>query len=331
MAYLVTGGAGFVGSHLLEKLLEKGVEVICLDSFEGNYNPAWKKENLKSAREHPNFSLVEADIRQSFRLESLFSKFYVDTVIHLAARTGVRPSVDDPVGYGEVNVNGTAQLLEYCREYGTRDFIFASSSPVYGEGPPLPFSENVESGALLSPYAATKLAGEFLCQTYHRLCGLNVTCLRLFNVYGPRQRPDMAVRHFAEKMLRGEEITIFGDGTGKRDFVYIDDVVEGIISALEKRLPLEIINLGSGHPVEISELVSCLEKEMGLEAKVEHLPRQPGEMEASWADISKAERLLGYQPKVSLEEGVSRFVEWLRQAGEYGAATAVAEEKKMSI
>jgi len=331
MTYLVTGGAGFIGSHLVERLLKEGFGVVCLDSFDGSYDPALKRENIKAALEKPNFSLLEADIRQGFLLEGLFSKFDIDTVIHLAARTGESCSLEDPVGYGEANVNGTAQLLECCRKFGVKNFVFASSAPVYGEGPKLPFAEDAESGAPLSPYAATKLAGEFLCQTYHKLCGMSVTCLRLFTVYGPRQRPNMAIRSFAEKMFKGEEITVFGDGSLKRDYVYIDDVIEGIISVLEKRFPFEIINLGSGCPVQISEVVNSLEKRIGLKAKAEYLPPQPGEMEATWADLSKAERLLNYEPRVSFEEGVTRLVKWLRERQEPSRLKVVAGEKKMSI
>jgi len=264
-------------------------------------------------------------------LDGLFSKFDIDTVIHLAARTDESGSLKDPVGYGEVNVNGTAQLLECCRKFGVGNFIFASSSPVYGEGPKLPFSEDAENGVPLSPYAATKLAGEFLCQTYRRLCGLNVTCLRLFTVYGPRQRPNMAMRSFAEKIFKGEAITIFGDGSSKRDYVYIDDVIAGIISALERRFSFEIINLGSARPIQISEVISNLEGEVGLKANLEYLPTQPGEMEATWADLSKAQRLLDYEPRVSFEEGVARFVRWFREREKPGEPEAVAEQKKLSI
>lgn len=331
MTYLVTGGAGFIGAHLVERLLQEGFEVVCLDSFDGRYDPALKRENIRTALDNPNFSLLEADIRQGFLLEGLFSKFDIDTVIHLAARTGESCSLKDPVGYGEVNVNGTAQLLECCRKFGVKNFLFASSAPVYGEGPELPFAEDAESGTPLSPYAATKLAGEFLCQTYRRLCGMSVTCLRLFTVYGPRQRPNQAIRSFAEKIFKGEGITIFGDGRSSRDYVYIDDVIEGIISVLEKRFPFEVINLGSGRPVQISEVVSTLERKIGLKAKVEYLPPQPVEMEAIWADISKAERLLDYKPRVSFEEGITGFVEWLRERQEPSALKVVAEEKKLSI
>jgi UDP-glucuronate 4-epimerase len=331
MTYLITGGAGFIGSHLVERLLKEGLEVVCLDSFDGSYDPALKRENIRSALDNPNFSLLEADIRQGFLLEGLFSKFDIEAVVHLAARTGESCSLEDPVGYAEVNVNETAQLLEYCRKFEVKNFVFASSAPVYGEGPQLPFSEDAESGAPLSPYAATKLAGEFLCQTYHRLCGMSVACLRLFTVYGPRQRPNMAIRSFAEKMLEGEEITIFGGGSSSRDYIYIDDLIEGIIFALKKRFPFEVINLGSGCPIQISEVVSALEETIGLKAKTEYLAPQPGEMEATWADISKAERLLDYKPRVSFQEGVTRFVEWLRERQKPSTLKDVAGEKKVSI
>jgi len=315
---LVTGGAGFIGSHLCQRLLQEGYEVVCLDNFDAYYDPAIKRRNLeeiKASRGAQGFQLVEGDIRDKGLLDDLFRRSSFDLIIHLAARAGVRPSIQQPLLYEEVNVTGTLNLLEACREFGVRDFIFGSSSSVYGKNRKVPFAEEDRLEAMISPYAVTKRIGELFCYTYHHLYSLNISCLRFFTVYGPRQRPEMAIHKFARLIHNGEKIPVYGDGTSRRDYTYIDDIIEGIIGAMRNLQGYDIFNLGESQTVPLRDLISLLEQALGKKAQVEELPEQPGDVPITYAEISKARRLLGYDPKVDIAEGVGWFVQWFRDKG----------------
>ena len=316
---LVTGGAGFIGSHLVGALLDQGGEVVALDSFDDFYDPAVKRRNLDPYRGRPGFVLAEGDIRDERLVDGILASHRIETVVHLAARAGVRPSIQQPALYSDVNVRGTAVLLEACRKHGVMKFIFGSSSSVYGSSARVPFSENDDVSVPLSPYAATKRAGELLCATYHALYRLNVFCLRFFTVYGPRQRPEMAIGRFIDFIDRGLPLPRFGDGTSRRDYTYISDIIDGVLRAIERARGHEIINLGGARATRLSDLIALIERNLGRRAIVQALPEQPGDMVATWADTAKAHRLLGYAPRVPLEEGVSRFVAWYREgAGDAG-------------
>jgi len=310
---LVTGGAGFIGSHLVDALLAEGREVVVLDNFDDFYDPAVKRKNLEPFQRRPGFALVEGDIRDARLVDGLFTSRQVGVVVHLAARAGVRPSIREPLLYTDVNVNGTTVLLEASRNHGIGKFIFGSSSSVYGNNPKVPFSEKDEVDLPVSPYAATKRAGELLCATYHALYGLNAFCLRFFTAYGPRQRPEMAIHKFTRLIDRGLPLPRFGDGSSRRDYTYITDIVNGVMRAVERVRGYEVINLGGSKATRLGELIALLEKHLGKPALVEGEPEQPGDVAATWADVSKAQRLLGYDPRVGVEEGVARFVEWYRK------------------
>ena len=315
---LVTGGAGFIGSHLSQRLLREGYEVVCLDNFDAFYDPAIKRKNLaeiQATKGDGEFQLVEGDIREKGMLEDLFKRSSFDLVIHLAARAGVRPSIQQPLLYEEVNVTGTLNLLEVCREFGVMDLIFGSSSSVYGKNPTVPFTEADRLEAMISPYAVTKRVGELFCYAYHHLYGLNIFCLRFFTVYGPRQRPEMAIHKFTRLIHEGEQIPLFGDGTSRRDYTYIDDIVEGIMGAVRNLGGYEIFNLGESKTIPLRGLVSLLEGALGKKAVVEELPEQPGDVPITYADITKARSHLGYDPQVGVEEGVERFVRWFLEQG----------------
>jgi UDP-glucuronate 4-epimerase len=323
---LVTGGAGFVGSHLCQYLLREGGEVVCMDNFDPFYDPAIKRNNLEEIRASEgaqSFQLVEGDIRDKGLVADLFRRSSFDLVIHLAARAGVRSSIQQPLLYEEVNVAGTLNLLEACRDSGVTDFIFGSSSSVYGKNRKIPFAEGDSLEAMISPYAVTKRAGELFCYAYHHLYGLNISCLRFFTVYGPRQRPEMAIYKFARLIQQGKKVTLYGDGTSRRDYTYIDDIIEGIIGAIQNLRGYEIFNLGESQTVPLWDLISLLEQALGKKAAVEELPEQPGDVPITYADITKARLLLGYNPRVSIEEGVERFVRWFRETcGLYSAGGA---------
>jgi UDP-glucuronate 4-epimerase len=277
---LVTGGAGFIGSHLVERLLERGDRVVALDNFDKFYDPGIKRRNIAEARSrHPErFTLVEGDLRDVSALDALFTSHPIDAVVHLAARAGVRPSIEDPLLYDEVNVRGTGLLLEACRRHGTRRVVFGSSSSVYGNSLDVPFSEDARVDRPVSPYAATKAANELQCFTYHHLFGLNVFCLRFFTVYGPRQRPEMAIHKFARLMLQGKPLPRFGDGRTERDYTYIEDILDGVVKALDRVQGYGIYNLGESKRVSLSYLIELLESNLGVQAKVEALPEQPGDV-----------------------------------------------------
>ena len=310
---LVTGGAGFIGSHLCEALLDQGEQVLALDNFNDFYDPGIKRKNIESALAHPSFTLSEGDIRDQEFIEGAMASFKPQAIVHLAAMAGVRPSIEKPQLYNDVNITGTTVILESIRKHNVENLIFGSSSSVYGSRETAPFSEDDNLSRPISPYAATKLAGEQLCYTYHHLFGIPVTCLRFFTVYGPRQRPEMAIHLFARKIMKGDAITIFGDGSSRRDYTYIDDIVDGILRSLKKPQAYEIFNLGESETIGLSELVSELEDAIGKKAIVDYKPDQPGDVPLTCADVTKAGKILGYEPKVPVREGVRRFVEWLKE------------------
>jgi UDP-glucuronate 4-epimerase len=311
---LVTGGAGFIGSHLVERLLgEGGWRVQVVDDFNDFYDPALKRRNVAPHLSREEFRLHEADIRDRAALERVFRGSAFDCIVHLAARAGVRPSLREPVLYAETNIAGTLNLLELAREHRVKQFVFGSSSSVYGENEKVPFSEDDPVFKPISPYAATKAAGELLCHTYTHLWGLRVVCLRFFTVYGARQRPDLAIHKFARLISAGEPIPVFGDGTTRRDYTYIDDIIAGVRAALDYEASgYEVINLGESRTVSLSELIGLLERELGRDAIIDRQPLQPGDVPQTFADTRKARALLGYDPQTPIEEGVRRFVEWFR-------------------
>jgi UDP-glucuronate 4-epimerase len=310
---LVTGGAGFIGSHLTTRLLERVAEVVCLDDFNDYYDPAFKRGNVEPFGANRLWHLVEGDIRDAALVEQTYRKFSVTTTVHLAARAGVRPSIRQPRLYEEVNGLGTLNVLEAARHAGARTFIFGSSSSVYGINSKVPFSEDDPVTCPVSPYAATKRANELMAYTYHHLYGLAITCLRFFTVYGPCQRPEMAIYHFTEKLARGEPVPRYGDGSSARDYTYIDDIVGGILAALDAAAPFEIVNLGGSRTTTLQRLIELLAGALGVEARVLELPPQPGDVPITFADVSRAARLWGWQPRVPIEEGIERFVGWFRR------------------
>ncbi len=313
---LVTGGAGFIGSHLVDKLLEEGREVIVLDDFNDYYEPEIKRANIKEHLEHKNYELIEGDIRDRALLENLFREGKIDRVVHLAARAGVRASISEPLVYEDVNVRGLINLLEISFKAGIEQFIFGSSSSVYGSGKIVPFREDGALVEPISPYAATKRAGELFLRVYHYLYKTPVTILRFFTAYGPRQRPEMAIHKFTRLICGGEKIPVFGDGSSQRDYTYISDIINGVMNALRKTFAFEIFNLGRSQTVELRHLIFLLEKETGKKAGIKKMPPQSGDAEITYADVSKAQRLLGYKPSVEIEEGIARFVRWYRKKNE---------------
>lgn len=314
---LVTGGAGFIGSHLVDRLIASSEwQITVVDDFNDFYEPEIKRENIRRHLANPNYRLAEVDIRERKALELLFSNDSFDCIVHLAARAGVRPSLSQPHLYAETNINGTLNLLELAREHGIKQFVFGSSSSVYGINAKVPFNEDDPIRQPISPYAATKGAGELLCHTYSHLYGIRCVCLRFFTVYGPRQRPDLAIHKFARLIDSGKPIPVFGDGTTRRDYTYIDYIVSGVMAAIDYRVSdYEVINLGEARTVELRELVALLEKELDRDATIDRLPFQPGDVPQTFADITKARRLLGYNPQTQIEEGIKRFVEWFRVGG----------------
>jgi UDP-glucuronate 4-epimerase len=311
MKILVTGGAGFIGSSLVDKLTNENHNVFCLDNFDTFYDPLIKRQNIEECLGKNNLTLIEGDIRDKTLLDKIFAENEIELVIHLAARAGVRPSILEPELYYDVNVVGTLILLEAMKTANVRRLLFASSSSVYGNNKKVPFSENDNVDFPISPYAATKKAGELLCHTYHNLYGFDIFCLRFFSVYGPRQRPEMAIHNFARKILDDRPISVYGDGTSKRDYTFIDDIVNGIISAMNNLKGYEIINLGESKTYSLNTVVALLEKSLSKKAIINKLPIQPGDVHLTNADISKAKSLIGYEPKTNLEEGISKFVSWL--------------------
>ena len=312
---LVTGGAGFIGSHLVDRLLSEGQwRVSVVDDLNDFYDPAIKLANASTHENNSNYQLFKADIRDQSALQKIFAAHNFDCIVHLAARAGVRPSLDQPLLYAETNINGTMNLLEQARERGIKQFVFGSSSSVYGVNAKVPFAEDDPIRQPISPYAATKAAGELICHTYTHLYGIRSVCLRFFTVYGPRQRPDLAIHKFARLISGDKRIPVFGDGTTRRDYTFIDDIIAGVRSAIDyDKTDYEVINLGESRTVELRELISLLEKELGKTAQIDRQPLQPGDVPQTFAEITKARRLLGYDPQTQIEEGISTFVRWFRE------------------
>ena len=310
---LVTGAAGFIGSMLVDRLLAEGRDVVGLDSFDPFYDEQQKLDNLAGALGHDRFRLERTDIRDASALGRLFSDGHFDAVVHLAALAGVRPSLERPAAYADVNVNGTSILFEAASRHGAPRVVFASSSSVYGERSDGPFLETDSVDRPISPYAATKKAGELIAHSFFHTLGLSVTCVRFFTAYGPRQRPDLAIRKFAERMLRHEPIPVFGDGSALRDYTYIDDVVDGLVRAADCDLGYAILNFGAGRKISVLEMIKHLESELGVSAQIDWQSLQPGDVPRTWADITAARRAIGYAPKTDFEGGIRAFASWLRE------------------
>ncbi|HYO83441.1 MAG TPA: NAD-dependent epimerase/dehydratase family protein [Bryobacteraceae bacterium] len=319
---LVTGGAGFIGSHLCERLISEGWRVTAVDNFDPFYDRRQKQENITSLLATPGFTLAEADIRDASALDRIAGDY--DVIVHLAAKAGVRPSIQAPLAYQETNVAGTQTMLEFARRRGVKQFVFTSSSSVYGVNPRVPWQES-DSGLMpISPYASTKVSGELLGHVYSHLYGMRFVALRLFTVFGPRQRPDLAIRKFAELMLRGEPISLFGDGETRRDYTYVADIVEGFRAAMSYTAStFEIFNLSNERTVTLAQLVRSLESALAVKASIAWMPEQPGDVPQTWGDISKARALLGYSPKTVFDAGIVEFVRWWRQRTSRIAVAAV--------
>lgn len=314
MRLLVTGGAGFIGSHLIDKLLQEKFFVITIDDFNDYYDPSIKRRNIENAIKNKNFRLFECDIRNNAALEEIFKREKPELIIHLAARAGVRASLNNPVLYTEVNVDGTLNLLDLAKKYNVKKIIFGSSSSVYGNTSHIPFREDDTNIQPISPYGVSKLSAEYYCEIYNKLFGIDIIALRFFTVYGPRQRPDMAIFKFAKCILEGKKIGVFGNSKTQRDYTFVSDIVDGIYTAISKKPKgnFEIYNLGNSHMVELSYLIKLLEKNIGKKAKIKRLPEQTGDVRLTYANISKAKKDLNYNPKVSIEEGISKFTKWLK-------------------
>ena len=317
MNILVTGGAGFIGSNLCDRLVAGGHEVVAVDNFDTFYAAAIKRRNLKGLADNPRFHLVEADIREPDEVKDALAREgieAVDVIVHLAARAGVRPSIEAPLLYSKVNLDGTVAMLELARALGARRFVFGSSSSVYGNNEKVPFSEDDAVERPISPYAATKRAGELLCHTYHHLYGMSVVCLRFFTVYGPRQRPDLAIHKFTRLIHEGKPIPVYGDGSTRRDYTYVDDILQGVEAAIAltaaEEPVFEIVNLGESETTSLSRLVELISAALGREPVIERHPLQPGDVERTYADISRARALLGYAPTTKVEQGIPKFVQW---------------------
>lgn len=314
--YLITGGAGFIGSSLSEKLIKEGSRVVAIDNFCDFYNSTIKENNVKELIKNFNFKLYRNDIRDREAVKKIFEENNIDIVMHLAAMAGVRPSIENPVLYQEVNCMGTQNILEEMKAHNVKNLVMASSSSVYGNCKEVPFKENMIVDFAISPYAATKKANEVMTHVYHKLFDMNVIMLRFFTVYGPKQRPDLAINKFTRLMLEDKEIPMFGDGTTSRDYTYIDDIVDGIIRScnyVENNNDVyEILNLGNSSPVSLKEMINTIGQAIGVEPKIKQLPMQPGDVDRTFADISKAKELIGYNPKTSFKEGIENFVEWYK-------------------
>ena len=318
---LVTGGAGFIGSHLSERLLKEGNKVLVIDNFNNYYDPAIKRNNVEEVKKNcvennislENYKVFEGDIRDNEFLKEVFSN-KIDSIMHLAAMAGVRPSIENPSLYYDVNITGTVNLLERCRETGVKEFVFASSSSVYGNNEKVPFAEIDRVDNPISPYAATKKSGELLCHTYHHLFDMNIACLRFFTVYGPRQRPDLAINKFTTLILEDKEIPFYGDGTTSRDYTFVDDIVAGIVSSINyvntDEKVFEIFNIGGDKTVSLMEMVETIEEVLGKKAKINRLPMQPGDVNRTCADITYSREKIGYNPQTTFKEGIKKFIEW---------------------
>lgn len=314
--YLITGGAGFIGSSLSEKLIKEGNKVVTIDNFCDFYNPIIKENNVKELIKNSNFKLYRNDIRDKDAVKRIFEENNIDIVMHLAAMAGVRPSIENPVLYQEVNCMGTQNILEEMKSHNVKNLVMASSSSVYGNCKEVPFKENMIVDFAISPYAATKKANEVMTHVYHKLFDMNVIMLRFFTVYGPKQRPDLAINKFTRLMLEDKEIPMFGDGTTSRDYTYIDDIVDGIIKSCNyvenNKDVYEILNLGNSSPVSLREMINTIGQAVDVEPRIKQLPMQPGDVDRTFADISKAKELIGYNPKTSFKEGIENFVKWYK-------------------
>jgi UDP-glucuronate 4-epimerase len=313
MNILVTGGAGFIGSHLVEKLLVKNHRIIVIDNFDPFYDSSIKERNLDQAKNFKNFKLYRNDILDEQALHKIFTENSFDLIVHIAAKAGVRPSIANPSAYYQTNVQGTVNLLEKCKQHGIKKFIFASTSSIYGNNEKVPFSENDPVDFPISPYAATKKAAELICYTYYHLYHIDIHALRFFTVYGPRQRPDLAIHKFFKLIWQNKPIQLYGDGSTSRDYTYIDDIIDGVLKSIEGLSGFEIINLGESQTITLRHLVEVIEQILGKKAYKEFLPMQPGDVRQTFADISKAKRLLGYDPHTSIEQGLADFYEWFKQ------------------
>lgn len=315
---LITGAAGFIGSNLTDYLLAQGVRVIGIDDLCDYYNPEIKRINLSSANAHEHFTLVEASICDGDALSTLFETHRPQAVIHLAARAGVRPSIQDPVLYSQTNVEGTVQLLQAAVQHDVEKFLFASSSSVYGNIDEVPFRESALINEPISPYASTKRAGELLCYTFHHLYQMPITCLRFFTVFGPRQRPDLAIHKFMRKIHAGEPIPVFGDGSTSRDYTFIEDIVEGICRALEHCSGYDIFNLGGSHPITLHGLIQAIEDVVGKKAIIDRQPAQPGDVVRTYADLEHVSQAIGYAPQTSIQEGLQAQWKWMQERMDKG-------------
>lgn len=311
MKYLVTGGAGFIGSNLVDRLLNNGHDVVVVDNFNDYYDVNIKEKNVRSNLPNPHYVLYRVDIENKNEIAKIFTEHKFDAVIHLAARAGVRPSLEKPMNYVKTNIIGTVNILECMRECGVKKLVFASSSSVYGNCSATEFSEDLKVTEPISPYAATKSACEQLCYTWHHLYGINIVALRFFTVYGPRQRPDLAIHKFVQRIAAGKPIQMYGDGTTKRDYTYIDDIIDGICAAVDyNKTGFEIINLGGGEPITLIRMIRTIEHALGRNAIIEQKPMQPGDVDKTVCDWSKAHRLLKYSPKTTFDRGIQKFVNW---------------------
>ncbi len=311
---LVTGGAGFIGSNLCDRLLNDGNNVIVIDNFDSNYDPAVKEKNVKNNLNNVNYQLIRKDIRDYNALDLIFNDTKIDVIVHLAAKAGVRASIDDPIAYEDVNIKGTQNILELAKKYGVKKLVLASSSSVYGNNKKVPFSETDNVDFAISPYAATKKSNEVMGHVYHSLYDMDIVFLRFFTVYGPRQRPDLAINKFMSLILEGKEIPVFGDGSTSRDYTYVDDIIDGVVKSIKyvanNEKVFEIFNLGESEPITLSEMISTIEETVSIKAKIKKLPMQPGDVERTYADISKAKNIIGYNPQTSFKDGIKKFFEW---------------------
>lgn len=315
--FLITGGAGFIGSSLSEQLLNNNEKVIIIDNFCDFYNPNIKERNIDNIKNNTNFKLFKVDIRDRLSIKKVFDENKIDVVVNLAAMAGVRPSIENPILYQEVNCLGLQNILEEMKLHNVKNGVFASSSSVYGNGKEVPFRENMVVDYAISPYAATKKANEVMAHVYHKLYNMNIIMLRFFTVYGPKQRPDLAINKFTRLMIEGKEIPMFGDGNTSRDYTYIDDIVEGIIKSCEFCLSnknvYEILNLGNSNPISLIDMIRTIGEILEIEPKIEQLPMQAGDVETTFADITKAKKLIGYEPKTPFYNGIKKFVEWYKE------------------
>ncbi len=321
---LITGGAGFIGSNLTEHLLaEGGWNLSVVDDLNDFYSPEIKRANMAEVRKTGDFQFFEADIRNGESLRPVFDENEFDVIVHLAARAGVRPSLKDPKLYAETNINGTLNLLELARDYEIGQFVFGSSSSVYGENEKLPFAEDDPIFNPISPYAATKAAGELICHTYSHLFDIRTVCLRFFTVYGARQRPDLAIHKFSKRIWEGDPISVFGDGSTRRDYTYIDDIISGVRAAMDYEASMhEVFNLGESETTELSRLIELLEENLGKKAHIDRQPMQPGDVPITYADISKASKMLGYNPQTKIEDGIPKFVDWFKSVNQDASVIA---------